>query len=613
MSVLFTGFKRILKSAASEGPIVFLLTIAAASCLLGQEKKYVGSIVFTGNQYISSHELLSVMQLKPPDFFSRHSYDLSTLIDDIEKIKNLYKRYGFFNADVRIGPFFTDTTNNEVLFQIDISENARTLIDSIIFINGELYSGSFLSEQIPLKTGAPFDSSLFTQSKLSIKNLLTLRGHLFAEVTSDLVLDEQAHRAIAVYIIKEGPVVKSGDIEIVGADKLKRSVIIRELDFENKIITTENLTRSIFNLNQTKLFDAVSVEPLDTGIYTCNLDTIIVPVVVQVHLADMFTYQAGGGYNTHDGLYGLIEPSYKNLFSLGHRVSGLLQASSLLTGGNLNYYYPWFLTLPLSANLMLYIEKRNEFEYSGLFRGGLFSLDGSLNQQSWYSIWISIENTVWIRFTQSESDNSDDQAGNIALIGTAITHDTRKSPSNPDLGMVLHIQPEISGPGISWSSKFFKIQGDVSVYFQVFRTKLDCTSSLTAGFITPYGNSKVVPAQELFTVTEEGIPTIRGYAESEILIPNESGTIKGGRLALVITPLEVVFPFYNQVSGAVFIDGGFIWPLPQDFSVQDLQWSIGPGVRIDSPFGIIKIDYGIQLGGKGNLSGRLHFRAGTEF
>jgi outer membrane protein assembly complex protein YaeT len=609
----FAEFKRILKSVASGSITSFLSIIVAISFLFAQEK-FVGSIVFTGNHHVSTHELHSVMQLKPPDFFSRYPYDLYILIDDIERIKNLYNRYGFFNADVRIGSIFTDTTNNEILVQIDIGENNRTLIDSIIFINGELYSDSFLSELVPLKIGTPFDSSRFTQSKLIIKNLMTSRGHLFAEVASDLIQDDQAHLAVAVYIIKEGPVVKSGDIDVVGADKLRRSVITRELDFGiNQIITSDNLARSISNLDQTKLFDAVSVEPLDTGITTSSLDTVTVPVVVQVQLADMFTYQAGGGYNTHDGLYGSIEPAYKNLFSLGHRISGLLQSSARLTGGQVNYYYPWFLTLPLSANVMLYLEKRIELEFNGLFRGGQFTLNGEFDKQNWYSIGISIDNTVWIHLNQSANNNSDNLNKNIALFGTTFTHDTRDSPSKPEKGMVLHIQPELSGPGISWSSKFFKIEGDISVYFQAFHKRFIFIPFLSAGLITPYGNNEDVPVQELFTFTEEGIRTIRGYAESEILIHDENGNVSGGRLALVITPLEMVFPLYKRVSGVVFIDGGFIWPLPQDFSLQDLRWAIGPGIRINSPIGIIKVDYGIQLGGKGDLNGRLHFGVGTGF
>jgi outer membrane protein insertion porin family len=260
---------------------------------------------------------------------------------------------------------------------------------------------------------------------------------------------------------------------------------------------------------------------------------------------------------------------------------------------------------------MLYLEKRNEIEFKGLFRGGQFSLNGAFNKQNWYSIGISIDNTVWIHSNQSANNTSDNQNKNVALIGALFTHNTRNSSSKTEKGILLHIQPELAGPGISWSSKFFKIEGDGSIYIQAFWKKLTFLPSFSAGFITPYGNDEDVPVQELFTVTEEGIRTIRGYAESEILIPDENGKFSGGRLALVITPLEVVFPLYKLVSGAVFIDGGFIWPMPQDFSIKDLRWSTGPGVRINSPMGIIRIDYGIQLGGKGNLHGRLHFGVGT--
>ncbi len=614
MRAPFAEFKSILKSAALESSTIVLLVLVFDSCLSAQEKLFTGNIIFAGNQHVSTQELLSVMKLKPPDFFSHYPYDLYTLIDDIDRIKNLYRKYGFFDAEVRIGSIITDTTDAEVLVKINICENVRTTIDSIVFLNSTLITDTYLSEHIPLKAGAPFDSSFFTQGKVSIKNLLTSRGYLFSEVTNDLILDESIHKAIVIYIIKEGPVVKSGDIEIIGAEKLKRSAVIRELDFnKNQIITSDNIARSISRLYQTQLYKVIIIEPLDTGYTTDRFDTVTVPVVIQAVLADMFTYEAGGGYNTQDGLYGSIEPSYKNLFSLGHRISGLLQSSARLTGGQINYYYPWFLTLPLSANVMLYLEKRNELEFNGLFQGGQFFLNGEFDRQNGYNIGISIDNTVWIHLNQSANTNSDNQNNNIVLFGTTFTHNSRDNPSKPGKGFILHLQPELAGPGISWSSKFFKIEGDMIVYFQAFHKWITFLPSLSAGFITPYGSNDDVPVQELFTVAEEGIRTIRGYAESEILIPDENGDISGGRLALVITPLEMVFPIYKLVSGAAFVDGGFIWPLPQDFSIKDIRWSIGPGVRIDSPIGIIKIDYGIQLGGKGNLNGRLHFGIGTGF
>ncbi|MBN1604693.1 MAG: hypothetical protein JW915_23995 [Chitinispirillaceae bacterium] len=63
---------------------------------------YVEGIHFSGNERIEQSELVPLMQLQPPGFFTRSEYSFSKLIDDISAIKRYYYKKGYLGASVVI-------------------------------------------------------------------------------------------------------------------------------------------------------------------------------------------------------------------------------------------------------------------------------------------------------------------------------------------------------------------------------------------------------------------------------------------------------------------------------------------------------------------------------
>jgi outer membrane protein insertion porin family len=588
---------------------LLILTLCGFTYCQGQW--FVGGIHFSGNKAISRNELLAVMQLKPPEFFSRHPFSLSNLVDDISAIQRLYSRYGFLSAKIHPKELFRDSANNEVWLTIEISEGVRAVIDSISFENGSVLSDSLLLIYLPVKKNAPFDSLLFEQSDNVIRDSLGSKGFLFAEVLKEIHFNSQGDSTYITYIIEPGPVTKPGDLEINGADNLLKIVLERELAFYGKtVLTSGDLSRSVSNLYSTDLFNFVTIDPLDTSIDLSNFDTLITPVTVQVQLADMFTIHSGGGYSTDDGLYGSIESSYKNLFNAAHRLTGSAHLSTILRGAQIIYSFPWFLNMPLSADFRIYIERREEIEFSGLFRGASVSFRDLLKRQSSYNAWLRFENTAWINNPSLAKNLNYDLLRNLVLIGIGFTRNIRNSAGT---GYFINIEPELAGPGIYWSDKYFKIKGNVRINYSMISRQLLFHSALIGGYITTYGSTREVPAQELFIPGDDGFPSIRGYNDTGVTMEDDKGNPEGGRIAIVTTPLEMIFPIYRLLKGVVFTDGGFFWPTQQSFSLDNIKWSIGVGIRVTSPVGIVRMDYGIPLDHNLDLNGRIHFGLGAEF
>ena len=73
-----------------------------------------------------------------------------------------------------------------------------------------------------------------------------------------------------------------------------------------------------------------------------------------------------------------------------------------------------------------------------------------------------------------------------------------------------------------------------------------------------------------------------------------SGEPVGGKSLLSATA-EARMPIFKRFRAAVFIEAGNVWQDPWSMRLGDLRYDTGPGVRFDTPFGLIRFDFGYQL------------------
>jgi outer membrane protein assembly factor BamA len=61
---------------------------------------------------------------------------------------------------------------------------------------------------------------------------------------------------------------------------------------------------------------------------------------------------------------------------------------------------------------------------------------------------------------------------------------------------------------------------------------------------------------------------------------------------------------FRRLYAAAFVDAGNAWREAEDFALDELRWSAGPGVRLALRDAVIALDYGIQLdeGGEGRVA-----------
>lgn len=78
--------------------------------------------------------------------------------------------------------------------------------------------------------------------------------------------------------------------------------------------------------------------------------------------------------------------------------------------------------------------------------------------------------------------------------------------------------------------------------------------------------------------------------------------------------LEIRQSLYQMIGAVFFADVGNVWSRPKDFHFGDLRTSVGFGLRANTPIGILRLDYGVNLQPKnGEARGKLYFNMGQAF
>ncbi|HWR29483.1 MAG TPA: BamA/TamA family outer membrane protein, partial [Negativicutes bacterium] len=180
-----------------------------------------------------------------------------------------------------------------------------------------------------------------------------------------------------------------------------------------------------------------------------------------------------------------------------------------------------------------------------------------------------------------------DNFGLTRSITLARVFDSRDSTTNPSEGTRYSLAAELAGLGGDFNFNKYTLDG--RHYWKVGKTQVVAVRGMFG-----YGSGHI-PVMQKFTAG--GIDTLRGYRDDQF---------KGNRL--FTTSMEYRFPIAKRVSGALFADLGNAWESDSFDFIKDLKFGYGFGVRLVTPFGPIRIDYGLSSQG-----GRTHFNFGGQF
>ena len=120
----------------------------------------------------------------------------------------------------------------------------------------------------------------------------------------------------------------------------------------------------------------------------------------------------------------------------------------------------------------------------------------------------------------------------------------------------------------------------------------------------------ILPDYERFFLG--GSTTVRGYIHDSLGPKGEDGTPTGGNM-FYLGNFELR-TFIRKGFGLVaFLDSGNVWKTAQD-TESDIKFTVGAGLRYNTPVGPVRLDYGHKLDKEDDESrGEVHFSIGHAF
>lgn len=531
----------------------------------------------------------------------------------VEGIRNDVASLGSIGVFSQIRPVFVSVPEGVKLTYQLVS---NPVVKNVEFSGNTVFTSDYLKSIMQIPKDSVLNFVLVNQKLKEIEDLYLKQGYMLVSIPNVQVsADGTLHIDISEGIVE--------DIVIVGNEKTKDYVITRELKLKkgkpfNKFLASRSMER-LYNLGY---FEDVNMKLLPGK---TNEHDVIIEIDVIEQKTGIVT--VGAGYSDADGTVGIIELGDTNFRGTGDKVNLHWEFGGAGDGKNytLSYTRPWINDNGDSLGASIF---NRIYEYDDYDANGDKVAEYDKRRKGWNLTWGHVSDeyrTNYFNF-ESSKESYDDHDGfetgevmdkylaknNITdyhdsdwykaimdNFGTTnsftFTHvfDNRDNYFNASKGRRISFAAQWGGHGLGGDYDFYKFTAEGRFYKTLGNGHI-LALRLMGGYIdgdVSYGN--------LFDLG--GSDTLRGYEDDQF---------KGKKM--YAATLEYRFPIAKKVQGVLFTDAGSTWgidegKIPWYTDDDSLNWSVGVGIRLQTPIGPIRLDYG-----HGDRN-KFNFSFGTQF
>jgi outer membrane protein assembly factor BamA/autotransporter translocation and assembly factor TamB len=194
-----------------------------------------------------------------------------------------------------------------------------------------------------------------------------------------------------------------------------------------------------------------------------------------------------------------------------------------------------------------------------------------------------------------------------SVLSSSLLFDRRDDLTDATRGWFNSSNLEYAPPSLKSDVRFIKYFVQQR-YYRRMRSVVFATSA-QLGLATAFDQT-LTPDNRFFA---GGGNSVRGY-DNDVLSPLDPfGNAVGGD-ALIVLNEELRFPIFKWVRGVTFFDAGRAFDEVGHLALRDLSASTGFGLRVQTPFVLLRVDYGVPFDRTfGPRRGTLFFSIGQMF
>ncbi|MGH8046734.1 MAG: outer membrane protein assembly factor BamA [Chthoniobacterales bacterium] len=556
---------------------------------------FIGNVTFEGESILPPPRLREIFDaavrqatLRP---FGRMRYVESAVEAGGAAIVTALAQKGYLLAEADVSDP-SEAVKGLVNLTVTIRQGVRYFVREVSFAGSPLDDATLrgvLAEYL----NQPYQRNQESLMRTRVQDWLRNHGYATAEVTTTAALDAVTGKVDVAFDVNAGRTYKVGAIRVEGVQHTKDEDIrtrfaVKPGDLYNSSAVDEGARRLWFS----GAFSEADVERIPNPDGTVDL-------VLKLKETRAKRIQFGVGYSQWDRGFAEVHYIDRNFAGTLNRFSVDASISQRSYGFSAALTDPWVFGTDYEGSVGVSYAKREQPAYSGIEYGSTLSLVRNFESTNLTGYRIQYG---WKRVTDAVifGDDPDDPDPNYTLgsISFSQTYDTRNNILSPMKGYYLNYEAELASQALLGDVSFARFSAQFTYYkplreittehpfvpFVVFNHR--------AGVLLPYGDTSVVPVQERFFLG--GPDTVRSF-QLDGLGPKDSGGDPIGGLAMLLFNLEVQWPVFNNIYVAAFADAGNLWSATSDIQPTDLQVGVGPGLRVYTPLGAIRIDYGYNL------------------
>ena len=557
---------------------------------------------------------------------------------DLSLITQHYLKNGFINVFIE-KPDVTLIHNpdySRVDVRLNITEGDQYYSGKISVSGDILGKKEKLLEGLLLEQGEIYNPFLQNRDRSGISEIYYERGYAFVRVVPETKVHKETKTVDVTYRILKGEKAYIGRLEIAGNKETRDHVIRREFELqEEELFNGKKLRLSQENLNRLGFFQSGVILERSPRDQEDNL----LDIMARLKEAQTGTFQAQVGYSDFSGFSGGVTLSKGNLLGSGRtlRISAQFAEQSVQQKFDITLIDPRLFDSQVSGSVFT---TRSKVQDSTEFGRGIITEN---NYGFSLAMPLYFRNLRFGTQISSLDRIYSDSGGDIYKhsFSPSLTYNTVNHPVFPSGGLKTSFRVIQTGTpfGGNIQLREYRLQ-----YQQFWAMNQNNTLILMAkgrfGLLQDQGGSPI-PSEDRYRVG--GIDSVRGHYYYRIAGPygpseqlrnreyrvitdelgyqqtktydsravglstNELQELKSGGISERVFNLELLFPLSQDensfVRGLVFMDAGNVNAESRQYQllgetepgIFDLRKSAGFGVRVITPMGVLRFEYGSKL------------------
>jgi len=516
-----------------------------------------------------------------------------------------------------------DATAGRAKFTIELNEGPVFRTAAVRFEGNRALDETVLRQAVLLRPSEPYRPELVQRSIEKLEELYWARGYNDVVILHSLERAQRPGEVALAFQITENRQEIVQSVEIEGNRAVSEKLIRSQLTLaEGDVLDYAKTSQSRRSLYQTGAFTLVDLarEPLEGPEPPWAAGRKRVNLRVRVREVDPFRLRYGFFFDTERGAGGIAEFTNRNSLGAARLLGLRARYDAEVREFRAYFSQPLLRSFPVQTNITGFARREIQTTFITDRVGFSAQQEARLGGKFILSYGYRLERTH--TFDKDPESLFQLLPFRVAPLVATLTRETRDDVLDARRGSFLSQAFEWAPAALGSELHYLKYFGQYFRYVPLSRPaefafgegarrpRWVYAGAVRMGLAGGLGGQELIRSERFFA---GGGTTLRGFDQNTLGPVDFLGDPAGGN-ALFLLNQELRFPLFRILEGAGFLDIGNVYAGVRDFDLFNVRKSAGAGLRIRTPYFLLRLDYGRKLDRRpGEPGGKFFFSIGQAF